>query len=243
MDTRDLRPEERNHIHNAPLYEALRDAIYDLRTSLAGAISAEELLEQIPSESNETAEMLFSMIKGNHAEMIDLINQIIGGLLPRLHSELTDSSHHQENHIADYYKYDLCQKVARAISVEPKGTVVCALENGYTPHGSWGEVWVALSAQGGIISRFHAPYFRGRGIYSTRQVDENEASTIHTQLNRLHIWELSDFEPIFEVFDGQYCTIAVGEGERLHSFKMHNPEGQHKQLIEYLLELAPLQQE
>jgi hypothetical protein len=131
----------------------------------------------------------------------------------------------------------LRKKVAKAISIQPNNTTICALEGYYLPHGGKDEMWMVLTPSGGTISRIRSPY-RGKAISVARSLNGDESSAISNDLERLGAWNLSHFKQ--PVMDGWPCAIALAEGKRLHSIQTHNPVGKHLQLIEYILELLPI---
>lgn len=137
-------------------------------------------------------------------------------------------------------KLSLRERVAEAVSSEPDGTLICALESRHLPHGGQNEVWIVLNPGGGYASRTRITY-EGEEIKIDRQLNGAEALHIRRGLERVGAWSLSDYECL--VMDGSSYTVAMAVGAQLHVIQMLNPEGEHLELANYIMALLPLPDE
>lgn len=136
-------------------------------------------------------------------------------------------------------QWDLREEVAAAISTAPDGSLICALECRYLPHGGKDEVWIILTAQhGGNIKRVRSLYL-GETVEHSRQCEEEESARIRRKLRELGVWSLGDFEGA-TVIDGRPCAIVLAEAQTIRSIQATNAEGEHLRLIEYILGLLPM---
>lgn len=135
---------------------------------------------------------------------------------------------------------DLREEVAAAItSSAPDGSLICALECRYLPHGGKDEVWITLTApHGGNIKRVRS-FYLGETVNLSRPCAEDEAASIRQKLRELGAWSLGDFEGAM-VIDGSPCAIVLAEAQTIRSIQANNAEGEHLRLIEYILGLLPV---
>lgn len=136
---------------------------------------------------------------------------------------------------------DLPEEVAAAMTTSSAsdGSLICALECRYLPHGGKDVVWITLTAShGGNIRRVRSLY-TGETVNLSRPCEEDESASIRRKLRELGAWSLGDFEGAM-VIDGRPCTIVLAKGQTLRSIQANNAEGEHLRLIEYILGLLPI---
>lgn len=143
----------------------------------------------------------------------------------------------------------LIAQVARAAGSSP-GSLCCAAQSRYLPHGGRDELWLTLSQNENTVTRVRTPYNSGshdvrRPVHTARKLSAQEAEAVRHDLDSLGIWFLPPYKA--PSFDGWVCAVAIADGERLHSIQMHNPHhdppGAHAALAHYLFALAPLPNE
>lgn len=59
-------------------------------------------------------------------------------------------------------------------------------------------------------------------------------------LENLGVWTLG--KNINPTRDGWPCAVVVADHRHIHSIQTHNPDGEHRELIDYILGLAPLEE-
>jgi hypothetical protein len=133
------------------------------------------------------------------------------------------------NHLA------LRERVAGAAARLPAGSVVCALEGAYLPHGGRDQVWLTVTGDGGTVRRVRTPRQPPR-LEAGRALEPDAGRAIVGRLAELGVWSLGPCRRFS--YDGWVCAVAVAEGERVHSIQTHNPDGAHLRLIGYILSLV-----
>lgn len=126
-----------------------------------------------------------------------------------------------------------------AAAAAPVDAFFCAVRCRYLPHGGSDDLWLELTASERNVRRVRSFYTRTKEeICVTRSFTDEEAAGIRDALDDLGVWSLPPCQHL--TYDGWVCAVAVARGARLHFIPMHNPNGQHVDLLLYLFKLAPL---